>query len=129
MNTFVYQEIYEDPFEYNGDHYGFDPHLPVPVDEDHEDYGKTLKQVLGMTDTEADAIVTAQKWKQIRRYRDSLLQVCDWTQGDDVPVSIKNPYQKYRQALRDITTTTSPEDLVWPAKPDQQGDTADDQDS
>jgi len=56
---------------------------------------------------------------QLRNLRNSLLQSCDWTQGEDVPTSIKTPWATYRQSLRDITNTaTSLEDVTWPTKPE-----------
>ena len=62
----------------------------------------------------------------LRRQRDVLLIECDWTQGADVPTSIKNAWVTYRQALRDLPATASPtinanEELMnvtWPTKPD-----------
>lgn len=54
----------------------------------------------------------------LRNTRNALLRDTDWTQGDDVPDSIKLPNQTYRQALRDITESYSSErDVVWPEKP------------
>ena len=53
----------------------------------------------------------------MREYRDKLLVESDWTQGDDVPDSIKLPYQTYRQALRDIGGAATTADVVWPTKP------------
>jgi len=56
---------------------------------------------------------------QLRNLRNSLLQSCDWTQGEDVPTSIKTPWATYRQSLRDITNTaTSLEDVTWPTRPE-----------
>lgn len=57
------------------------------------------------------------EWLRVERNR--RLVDCDWTQGDDVPDSIKLPYQTYRQALRDITTNyTTLGNVVWPEKPE-----------
>lgn len=74
------------------------------------------------TQAEIDAMVAeltaGEPLKQLRSQRNRLLQACDWTQGVDVPDSIKLPYQTYRQALRDITNTySSLDDVVWPDKP------------
>ena len=38
----------------------------------------------------------------IRKERDKKLIASDWTQGADVPDSIKTPYATYRQQLRDL---------------------------
>lgn len=54
----------------------------------------------------------------LRAQRDEFLKKSDWTQGADVPDTIKLAWQPYRQALRDITETyTSLADVVWPEKP------------
>ena len=115
--SYKYSQFYDEPYTYNGGLHQFDPDLAVPVESDHADYGQTLKQVLGMTDAERDTIVTAQKWKQVRAYRDKLLAESDWTQGEDVPSAIKSTWTTYRQALRDITSGGDPDNLTWPTKP------------
>ena len=61
----------------------------------------------------------------LRRQRDILLAECDWTQGADVPASIKSAWTTYRQALRDLPVTASPtidaeeqlQNVTWPTKP------------
>ena len=61
------------------------------------------------------------KW--IRQRRNNLLIACDWTQGEDSPLSAekKTEWQTYRQALRDVPANNSSavnrEDVVWPTKP------------
>ena len=113
----TYKQIYDSPYEYNGVLYSFDPALTVPVPPGDPDYGRTLKDVTGMTDEDAAAIVTAAKWTQVRAYRDAELKASDWVSGEDVPQSIKDAWFPYRQALRDITNAASPDDVVWPEKP------------
>ena len=62
---------------------------------------------------------------EVRVERNKKLVETDWTQGADVPDSIKNPYQTYRQALRDFPTDSSKwtmDDngilsINWPTKP------------
>ena len=117
--TYKYNPAWDiaNSFSYNGSKYSLDPTVAVPVDEDHDDYGRTLQQILGLTDDFCTQVVTAEKWNQVRAYRDELLKESDWTQGDDVPSSIKTPYQTYRQSLRDITTGSDPDALTWPTKP------------
>ena len=44
---------------------------------------------------------------EVRVERNKKLVETDWTQGADVPNSIKSPYQTYRQALRDFPSDTS----------------------
>jgi len=54
----------------------------------------------------------------LRNRRNQLLLECDWTQGADVPDSIKLAWQPYREALRNITDTyTTLGNVVWPDKP------------
>ena len=100
--------------------YDFDPSLEVPVPPEHEDHGKTVQQIVGIS-TITDVMITEHRekdtWEQIRVYRNQLLQECDWTQGVDVPNAIKIPYQTYRQSLRDITMAENTSDVVWPTKP------------
>lgn len=56
--------------------------------------------------------------REMREKRNRLLIECDWTQGADVPDSIKLAWQPYRQALRDITNNyTDIRDVVWPEPP------------
>ena len=62
---------------------------------------------------------------EVRIERNKKLVETDWTQGADVPDRIKNPYQTYRQALRDFPTDSSKwtmDDngmlsINWPTKP------------
>jgi len=59
-------------------------------------------------------------WLRLRR--NIKLTACDWTQGADSPLSDskKAEWQTYRQALRDLPSTTSAtvyRDIVWPTKP------------
>ena len=59
-------------------------------------------------------------WTQVRRRRDQLLSVCDWTQVPDSPLSpeVKEAWRVYRQKLRDITNTFSnPDEVEWPDLP------------
>ena len=43
----------------------------------------------------------------LRNFRDKELLASDWTQGADVPSSIKNEYATYRAKLRDLPTTAT----------------------
>ena len=97
-----------------------DPTVLVPAPPDHPDYGKTGIEVTG-ADILTPALVAEYKekntWAQMREYRDKELLDSDWTQGNDVPDSIKIPYQTYRQALRDIGNAATTSQVVWPTKP------------
>tara|TARA_R100001079_G_C4431624_1_gene144443 strand:- start:509 stop:847 length:339 start_codon:yes stop_codon:yes gene_type:complete len=64
------------------------------------------------TGAEGDAIL-------LRDKRNRLLQQSDWTQGSDVPDSIKTPWAAYRKKLRDLPANTSdPANPTWPTKPE-----------
>tara|TARA_B100000085_G_C18363843_1_gene439457 strand:- start:378 stop:602 length:225 start_codon:yes stop_codon:yes gene_type:complete len=72
-----------------------------------------------MTIEEANAR-DAEKWKaNFRSIRNEKLRLSDWTQGADVPDSIKTPYAVYRQELRDAPGNVSSENgrIVWPTEP------------
>lgn len=103
---------------YKGNIFQFDPTVPVPVSPDHEDFGKTLADIYGMSDKEAADIVLNEKWNQVRKYRNAALVATDWVSGEDVPQSIKDLYYPYRQALRDVTSSEDPDNIVWPTKPE-----------
>jgi len=70
-----------------------------------------------LSTSEKNTIVTAHLWKCVRKQRNGLLVECDWTQGADVPDSIKSSWTSYRQALRDVTTQSDPDNITWPSKP------------
>lgn len=67
--------------------------------------------------TVAAAPDTAGEWLVIRHRRNQLLSECDWTQLPDVAESTRNAWAPYRQALRDLTETASPADVIWPTMP------------
>ena len=118
------------PFEYDrtweyhpiiiGDKiYSYDPSAPIPP-VDTENFGKTVQEVVGK-DVITDAMIAEHKekdtWDQMRAYRNELIKLSDWTQGADVPDTIKLKWQSYRQALRDITKVASTSDVIWPTEP------------
>lgn len=56
--------------------------------------------------------------EQYRQRRDLLIAQTDWTQGVDVPQTIKEKWAIYRQALRDIPQqSTFPTTVTWPTLP------------
>ena len=67
----------------------------------------------------------AEPMRLLREERFRLLSECDWTQGADVPNTIKTAWQTYRQALRDFPSDASKwtmDDngilsITWPTKP------------
>jgi hypothetical protein len=63
------------------------------------------------------AVKTASQAAQVRKQRDDLLAVCDWTQLSDAPVD-KQAWATYRQALRDISNQTGfPWEVEFPKDP------------
>jgi hypothetical protein len=59
----------------------------------------------------------AYAWDVIRSKRDAKLQESDWTQLPDVPITTKELWAVYRQALRDVTLQTDPFNIIWPTPP------------
>ena len=73
-----------------------------------------------------DQLIPSVTWDQIRNRRDNLLTKSDWTQIPDNQISpeLKEEWQVYRQALRDITNLfTNPDQVVWPIAPDHKDTT------
>lgn len=55
-----------------------------------------------------------------RNERRSRLASSDWTQLPDVPLTTRNAWAEYRQALRDITNQPGyPLEIIWPTPPGQ----------
>ncbi|MBM1814532.1 tail fiber assembly protein [Pseudosulfitobacter pseudonitzschiae] len=62
----------------------------------------------------------ADAWRILRNQRASLLAASDWTQNNDNQLTLdqRREWAEYRQALRDMTeTTTDPRNPVWPEPP------------
>ena len=69
----------------------------------------------------------AEPMRLLREQRNSLLNLTDWTQNDDVPTETKTKWQTYRQQLRDLPATASPKlnseydlddtSVTWPTEP------------
>jgi hypothetical protein len=59
----------------------------------------------------------AQKWEQIRLWRDAQLAASDWTMHTDAPTD-KVAWANYRQALRDLPAQGGDADkATFPSKP------------
>ena len=72
-----------------------------------------------VADEERENIIN-DAWAYIRKVRDDLIQVTDFTQVADAPITAekKVAFATYRQALRDLPQNFSnPNDVVWPEKP------------
>ena len=67
----------------------------------------------------------AEPLRLLRIKRNELLQETDWTQNRDVTLSNDSDWQTYRQSLRDLPSTASPQldekgqliNVTWPTKP------------
>jgi len=76
-------------------------------------------------------VITDEEYKEnkafdlMRRERTRLLQQTDWTQNRDVTLANDAEWAAYRQALRDLPNTATPEldeygnltNVTWPEKP------------
>lgn len=61
------------------------------------------------------------KGDKVREARNKLLELSDWTQLADAPISqeMKLLWAEYRQALREIPQQAGfPDNVAWPARPD-----------
>ena len=68
----------------------------------------------------SESQLAAEDLEYLRMIRNSKLQMCDWTQGSDSPLSSdkKTEWATYRQALRDLPANTAdPSNPTWPTKP------------
>lgn len=90
---------------------------------DTESYGRSLYEQLNTTDLASVAAYTdemrnIQDAEDARDTRDILLQDSDWTQTPDIPEATKTAWTAYRQALRDLPTTSGfPNNIDWPDQP------------
>ena len=94
-------------WEYNGKEWGFDPR--ISRENEIENFSIPEETI--------ELIVQTHYWKCVRKRRDDLLKETDWVGGEDVPQSLKDKWYDYRQQLRDITTQSTPMEIVWPNKP------------
>ena len=113
-------------FTYKGKNYYYNPNNPViDTSQPPDPLGspvlgtQTLKEVLGMTNAEATAAYKEGTWNSHRPERDRLLQKCDWvvSKYTELGQPIPDEWKTYRQALRDITTQSDPDNITWPTKP------------
>lgn len=89
-----------------------------PVKDEHGRWIQTWA-IEPMSDEERENRIQ-QEWMIVRGKRAMLLDISDWTVGNDSPLSDekKAEWASYRQALRDITTQTDPFNITWPTKPE-----------
>ena len=80
--------------------------------------GKVIYAQADNTPGLKDFVPPAPTWDEIRVQRDNLLSACDWTDLPNTPLTNKQAWLDYRQALRNIPQTYSdPSEVVWPTKP------------
>jgi hypothetical protein len=83
---------------------------PVPDGQDYIEY-----QIVDIVYDTEEAIAN------LLRTRNGMLEVCDWTQLPDVPLTPTqvDAWKVYRQALRDVTDQTGyPSNIIWPTQPE-----------
>lgn len=101
---------------YSSSEYYIENNIPVPIPESPNQFYTfdiDKKQWLDKRVTTTNETM----WNIVKQRRNRLLLDCDWTQLPDVPLSTKNNWAVYRQALRDITTQSDPFNIVWPISP------------
>jgi hypothetical protein len=80
--------------------------------DDPKDWGTTWSEVKA----KSNEIKAAKPMKLLRAERDAKLAETDWWASSDLTMT--SAQTKYRQALRDITSSaTSLDDVTWPTKP------------
>ena len=88
------------------------------INPDHKLYNVVMSQK-----SRVDSLILGNKpnptWNEIRRTRDTLLKMSDWTQAPDSPLSQEKraEWAAYRQSLRDLPETTDLASIVWPQEP------------
>jgi len=69
-------------------------------------------------ETEFKKYINSKPWVAFRNERSKKLTETDWTQTNDIIMENETEWNKYRQALRDIPSTTEdPENPIWPGPP------------
>tara|TARA_Y100001938_G_C8078612_1_gene427698 strand:+ start:1752 stop:2120 length:369 start_codon:yes stop_codon:yes gene_type:complete len=76
--------------------------------------------------TKAAELEAAEPMKRLREERNKRLAESDWTQSRDLTLSNDSAWATYRQALRDLPSTASPEldglsikNVTWPTSPSE----------
>ena len=98
---------------YDADKFLIVNRIPVelpPQPSPHHVFDYTTKQWIDPRTPETE-------WLLVRAKRDRLIAATDWTQLPDVPLTTKEMWANYRQALRDVTLQSDPFNIVWPTAP------------
>lgn len=84
------------------------------------------EQLLELQEIIFDGVILQEKdasWDVIRKKRDYLLKVTDWTMTPDASID-QAQWAAYRQILRDLPQTfedSEPEEVIWPKQPSAAG--------
>jgi hypothetical protein len=121
-------------FNYLKDNYSSKYHFdgePFSYDNLVWDDENSTKPTLQFLETKVEELNTEEPYKQLRMLRDKLLQETDKYGLSDYPFSSaanKTAWMAYRQALRDLTTSQTPElnsnwgldlsSVIFPSKPE-----------
>ena len=89
-------------------------------------YGNEILIDENAVNTEVSNMLSKVPMRLLREERNRRLQETDWTQNRDVILSNDSNWQTYRQSLRDLPSTASPElnengqlaNVTWPTKPE-----------
>ena len=77
-------------------------------------------------ETKAQALLDGEAMKRLREHRDNLLKETDWvvTKASETGVAETTAWKTYRQELRDLPSSATPEidgmfikNVTWPTKP------------
>tara|TARA_Y100000310_G_C20571666_1_gene758363 strand:- start:691 stop:1227 length:537 start_codon:yes stop_codon:yes gene_type:complete len=99
-----------------------DSKVSVVIGQDFDGNDVTIKTHFIGDDSTKDARILAEKWENIRKERDRLLDECDWVvvKAKETGETISSAWKKYRQDLRDIPIRHYPntDNITWPTKPE-----------
>ena len=98
------------------------PNGPISFEDDFENHPQQLFLAQKLQQYEDDV---EDKYKQLRTYRNTILNETDWRVGNDSPltVGIQSSWRTYRNELRNITNLPGAPDKIsesdWPMAPGQ----------
>ena len=92
-----------------------EPTQKLSIVDAYFDSGKAYTVRVESTNSDEQATLISNQWKDIRNQRNSKLQDTDWRASSDLTLS--DAWKTYRQALRDITTQSDPFNITWPTEP------------
>jgi len=90
----------------------------IETQEDIKDKKVVNGALVDQTASEIATKRTEDAWRELKLIRAMELKDSDWRVGEDSPVTNKEEWKTYRQALRDLpANTTDPTNVTWPTKP------------